>query len=122
MSRYAVPVSTLLWLAAGVLVALLAYVVPALALVAPLVVIALTLVGVLLPRDVTAVGGKVGIGFGAVYLVLFGPAIIRDPLGATGEAYLLFGAGLLTVLLGLAAVVRNRLRRRRAQEAALAQL
>jgi hypothetical protein len=106
-------VSTVLWLAVGVLVALLAYVVPALALVAPLVVIALTLVAVLLPRDVTAAGGKAGIGFGAVYLVLFGPAVIRDPLGATGAAYLLFGTGLLTCLLGLAAVVRNRRRRKR---------
>jgi hypothetical protein len=115
-------VSTVLWLAVGVLVALLSYVLPALALVAPLVVVALTLVAVLLPRDVTAVGGKVGIGFGAVYLVLFGPATIRDPLGATGAAYLLFGTGLITVLLGLSAVVRNRRRRKRAREAALAQL
>ncbi len=105
--------STLLWLAVGVLVALLAYVVPALALVAPLVVIAMTLVAVLLPRDVTAAGGKAGIGFGAVYLVLFGPAIVRDPLGATGAAYLLFGTGLVTFFLGLAAVVRNRRRRKR---------
>jgi hypothetical protein len=114
-------VSTLLWLVVGVLVALLSYLAPALALVSPLVVIGLTLFAVLLPRDVTAVGGKVGIGFGAVYLVLFGPAVIRDPLGATGAAYLLFGAGLVTVLLGLSAVVRNRRRRQRAQEAALAQ-
>ena len=114
--------STLLWLAIGVLLALLSYLLSALALVAPLVVVGLTLVAALLPRDITAVGGKVGIGFGAVYLVLFGPAVIRDPLGATGAAYLLFGTGLITVLLGLLAVVRNRRRRKRVREAALAQL
>ena len=114
--------SSLLWLAVGVLVALLAYLLPAIALVAPLVVAALTLIAVLLPRDVTAAGAKVGIGFGSVYLVLFGPSVVRDPLGATGAAYLLFGAGLVIVVLGLVAVIRNRSRRKRAREAALAQL
>ncbi len=118
--------ATLLWLAVGVLVALLTWVLaaslPVLAVVGPLVVLALVIVGFLVPRDVTAAGAKVGIGFGATYLVLFGPNVLRDPLSATGAAYLLFGGGLLIGTLGLAAVVRNRLRRRREREAAIAQL
>jgi hypothetical protein len=114
--------SSLLRLAVGVLVALLAYLLPAIALVTPLVVAGLTLIAVLLPRDVTAAGAKVGIGFGSVYLVLFGPSVVRDPLGATGAAYLLFGTGLVIVVLGLVAVIRNRSRRKRVREAALAQL
>jgi hypothetical protein len=113
---------TLLWLAVGVLVGLLTYVLPALALVGPLIIAAVVIVGVLLPRDLTAVGAKIGIGFGATYLVLFGPNVLRDPLSATGEAYLLFGGGLVILALGLTAVVRNRLRRQREREAAIAQL
>ncbi|HJT63926.1 MAG TPA: hypothetical protein VJ839_04065 [Candidatus Limnocylindria bacterium] len=114
--------ATLLWLAVGVLVALLTWVLPAVAIVGPLVVLALVIVGFLVPRDITAAGAKLGVGFGATYLVLFGPNVLRDPLSATGEAYLLFGGGLVILVLGLAAVVRNRLRRRREQEAAIAQL
>jgi hypothetical protein len=114
--------SSLLWLAVGVLIALLTYVLSAIALVTLLVVAALTLIAVLLPRDVTAAGAKIGIGFGLVYLVALAPAVVRDPLDATGAAYLLFGSGLVIVLLGLAGVIRNRTRRKRAREAALAQL
>jgi hypothetical protein len=114
--------ATLLWLAVGVLVALLTWVLPAVALVVPLVVLALVIVGFLVPRDITAAGAKLGVGFGATYLVLFGPNVLRDPLSATGSAYLLFGGGLVILVLGLAAVVRNRLRRRREQEAAISQL
>lgn len=114
--------ATLLWLAIGVLAGLLSWVVPVMAIVGPLIVLALVIVGFLVPRDVTANGAKLGVGFGATYLVLFGPNVVRDPLSATGEAYLQFGGGLIILVLGLAAVVRNRLRRRREQEAAIAEL
>ena len=114
--------ATLLWLAVGVLLALLTWVLPAVAIVGPLVVLAVVIVGFLVPRDVTEAGAKLGVGFGATYLVLFGPNVLRDPLSATGAAYLLFGGGLVILVLGLAAVVRNRLRRRREREAAIAQL
>lgn len=114
--------STLLWLAVGTLVALLTWVVSAMAIVVPLVILALVILGFLVPREVTAAGAKVGVGFGATYLVLFGPNLLRDPMSATGAAYLLFGGGLVILVLGLAAVVRNRLRRRREREALIAQL
>jgi hypothetical protein len=114
--------ATLLWLAAGVLTALLTYAVPAAALVGPLVVLALAILAVLVPRGVTAIGAKVGVGFGITYMVLFGPNVLRDPLAATGAAYLLFGGGLLILGLGLVGVVRNRLRRQRLREAAIAEL
>jgi hypothetical protein len=114
--------ATLLWLAVGVLAALVSYALPEAALGAPLVVLSLAILGVLLPRDLTAAGARVGIGFGAAYLVLFGPNVLRDPLSATGAGYLLAGGGLVILLLGVAGVVRNRLRRRRLEEAALARL
>jgi hypothetical protein len=114
--------ATLLWLAIGVLGALASWLWSATAIIGPLVVLALALVAVLVPREVTAIGAKIAIGFGATFLVLFGPNVLRDPLAANGAAYLLFGGGLLLLSLGVAGVVRNRLRRRRLREAALAQL
>lgn len=103
---------SLLWLAIGVLLGLLAKVIPDLWPLAP-VVAGLALVAFLLPTDLTSAGAKLGIGLGAVYLVVVTPTIARDPLVATGGIYLLFGTGLVTLILGLAGVWRNR--RRRAQ-------
>lgn len=113
---------TLLWLAIGVLLAILAWLVPSGIVIVPLVVAAFTLVAVLLPRDVTSVAAKVGIGFGATFLVIVAPNVFRDPLATTGATYLLFGGGLLIMLAGLAGVWRNRRRRQRALQAAADQL
>ncbi len=114
--------TTLLWLAIGVLLALLAWVVPALTLVAILVVIALLLVALLVPRKVTSVGAKVAIGFGATFVVIFVPNLLRDPLGATGATYLLVGGGLLIMAGGLVGMWRYRQWRKRTLEAAAGQL
>jgi len=114
--------STLLWLAIGFLLALLAWVVSALTVVAILVVVALLLVALLVPRKVTSAGAKVAIGFGALFVVAFAPNVLRDPLGATGATYLLFGGGLLITVGGLAGVVRYRRWRQRALEVAADQL
>ncbi|HUG94723.1 MAG TPA: hypothetical protein VMK30_01120 [Pleomorphomonadaceae bacterium] len=105
----------LLWLAIGAGLGVLSWLLPELTIVVPLIVTALTLVGILLPRDLTSAGAKLGIGFGAVYLVAATPTVIRDPLAATGAAYLVFGAGLVILILGLAGVWRNRRRRARDQ-------
>ena len=105
--------ATLLWLALGVLAALLTWLLPPLVVVVPLVVLAITLVSVLVPRDTTSVGARIGIGFGGTWIVIFSPNVLRDPLGATGETYLLFGSGLLIAGLGMVGVVRNLLRRQR---------
>jgi hypothetical protein len=114
--------ATLLWLAIGVLLALLTWLLPAVMLVGLPVVVAMTLVAVLLPRKVTSVGAKVAIGFGATFVVIFAPIVFRDPLGATGATYLLFGGGLLITVGGLAGVVRYRRWRLRALEVAADQL
>ncbi|MEK6191784.1 MAG: hypothetical protein AABM41_05590 [Chloroflexota bacterium] len=106
---------TLLWLALGAGLGLLSWLLPALTVLGPLVVAGLTLIAILLPRDLTSAGAKLGIGFGAVYLVAATPTVIRDPLAATGAAYLVFGAGLVILILGLAGVWRNRRRRARDQ-------
>ena len=109
-------------LAIGVLGALLWWVLPILAIIGPLIVLALAIVAILVPRDVTSVGAKVAIGFGATLVVAFAPIVLPDPLGASGATYLVFGGGLLLVVVGVAGVVRNRLRRQRLREGALAQL
>jgi hypothetical protein len=109
---------TLLWLAIGVLLGILAWLLPSGIVIVPLVVAAFTLVAVLLPRDVTSVAAKVGIGFGATFLVIVAPNVFRDPLAANGATYLLFGSGLLIMLAGLAGVWRTRRRRQRALQAA----
>ncbi len=108
----------LLWLAIGAGLGVLSWLLPELTIVVPLIVTALTLVGILLPRDLTSAGAKLGIGFGAVYVVAAAPTVIRDPLAATGAAYLVFGAGLVILILGLAGVWRSRRRRQRAVQAA----
>jgi hypothetical protein len=114
--------ATLLWLAIGVLGALLSWMWSVLAIVGPLVALALAIVAVLLPREVTSIGAKIAIGFGATFMLAMTPIVLRDPLTASGATDLLFGGGLLLLSLGVAGVVRNRLRRRRLREAALAQL
>ena len=114
--------ASLLWLAVGVLLALLSWLLPAVTLVGLLVVVALMLVAVLLPRKLTSIGAKVAIGFGATFLVISAQNVFRDPLGATGATYLLFGGGLLIMVGGLAGVVRYRRWRRRALEVAADQL
>lgn len=114
--------ATLLWLAIGVLGALLWWMLPILAIVGPLVVIGLAIVAILIPREITSIGAKFAIGFGATFVVVFAPNVLPDPLGASGATYLLFGGGLLLVILGVAGVLRNRRRRQRLREAALAQL
>jgi hypothetical protein len=114
--------TTLLWLAVGVLLALVAWVVSALTLVTILVVVALLLVALLVPRKVTSAGAKVAIGFGATFVVIFAPNVLRDPLGATGATYLLFGGGLLIMVGGLAGMWRYRRWRLRTQEAATGRL
>jgi hypothetical protein len=114
--------ATLLWLAIGVLGALLWWMLPILAIIGPLIMLALAIVAILVPREVTSAGAKVAIGFGGTFLVAFGRLVLPDPWTASGPTYLLFGGGLLLVILGLAGVIRTRLRRRRLREAALAQL
>jgi hypothetical protein len=106
---------TLLWLAIGVLLALLAWLVPEAAIVVPLLVLAVAIVAVLLPREVTAVGAKVAIGFGLFYAVVFGQFLVPNPLEASGASLLLFGGGGLIAALGIAGSWRNRRRRRRAR-------
>lgn len=112
--------ASLLWLAIGAGLGLLSWLLPALTVVGPLVAAALTLVAVLLPRDLTSAGAKLGIGFGAVYLAVAADTVIRDPLAATGAAYLVFGSGLAILILGLVGVWRNRRRRARDQARAAA--
>jgi len=114
--------ATLLWLAIGVLLALLSRLLPPVTLIGLLVVVAMTLVAVLLPRKVTSVGAKVAVGFGATFLVISAPNVLRDPLSATGATYLLFSGGLLIMVGGLAGVVRYRRWRQRALEVAADQL
>jgi hypothetical protein len=114
--------ATLLWLAIGVLLALLSWLLPPVTVVGLLVAVALTLVAILLPRKVTSVGAKVGIGFGASFAVISAPNVFRDPLGATGATYLLFGGGLLIMVWGLAGLWRYRRWRQRALEVAADQL
>jgi hypothetical protein len=105
--------ATLLWLVLGVLLALLAWVLPALIVLLPLVVLGLTLLAILLPRDLTAIGGKVGIGFGAFYAVVFGRLLYPDPLEASGATYLVVLGGVAVVVAGVVAVIRNRRRQKR---------
>lgn len=105
-------VTTLLWLALGVLGGLIAWAVPV-AWPWVLVALALAIVGVLLPRRLPVVGAKIAIGTGATYLVLFSPRVISDPGGTTGETYLWFGLGLVTVLIGVVAVLREYRHQRR---------
>jgi hypothetical protein len=105
--------ATALWIAIGVLLALLSWMLAALSVVVPLVMLGLAIGAVLVPREVTAVLAKAAMGFGGTWVVVFSPNVIRDPLGASAATYLLFGGGLLLVALGTAAVVRNRARRRR---------
>ena len=114
--------TTLLWLAIGVLMALLSWLLPAVTVVGLLAAVALTLVAVLLPRKVTSLGAKVGIGFGATFVVISAPNVFRDPLGATGATYLLFGGGLLIMVGGLAGWWRYRRWRQRELEVAADQL
>lgn len=113
---------TLLWLAVGVLMALLTWLLPAVTLVGILVVVALLAVALLLPRKVTSIGAKVAIGFGAAFVLIFAPNVLRDPLGATGATYLLFGGGLLITVGGLVGLWRYRRWRRRTLEAAAGHL
>ncbi|MGH2462527.1 MAG: hypothetical protein ACRDFZ_02730 [Candidatus Limnocylindria bacterium] len=112
---------TLLWLAVGVLVALLSWLLPAVTLAGILIVLAALPVALLLPRKVTSVGAKVAIGFGATFVVIVAPNVLRDPLDATGATYLLFGGGLLIMVGGLVGM-RYRRWRQQMQEAAAAQL
>lgn len=114
--------ATLLWLAVGVLLALVSWLLPAVTLVGILVVVALLLVALLLPRKVTSIGAKVAIGFGATFVVIFAPNVLRDPLGATAATYLLFGGGLLIMVGGLVGMWRYRRWRQRTLEAATGQL
>ncbi|MGH2462246.1 MAG: hypothetical protein ACRDFZ_01300 [Candidatus Limnocylindria bacterium] len=114
--------ATLLWLAIGVLVALLSRFLPEVTLVGLLVVVALMLVAFLLPRKVTSIGAKVAIGFGATFVVLSAQNLFRDPLGATGASYLLFGGGLLIMVGGVVGAWRYRRWRQKALEVAAGQL
>ena len=114
--------TTLLWLAIGVVLALLSWLLPPVTVVGLLVAVVLTLVALLLPRKVTSVGAKVGIGFGATFVVISAPNVFRDPLGATGATYLLFGGGLLIMVGGLAGWWRYRRWRRGELEVAADQL
>jgi len=114
--------TTLLWLAIGVVLALLSWLLPPVTVVGLLVAVVLILVALLLPRKVTSVGAKVGIGFGATFVVISAPNVFRDPLGATGATYLLFGGGLLIMVGGLAGWWRYRRWRRRELEVAADQL
>lgn len=114
--------ATLLWLAIGILLALLSFELPGVTLIGILVVVALLLVALMVPRKATSVGAKVAIGFGGLFVVIFVPNVLRDPLGATAATYLLFGGGLLIMLGGLAALWRYRRWRKRTVEAAAGQL
>jgi hypothetical protein len=114
--------TTLLWLAIGVVLALLSWLLPPVTMVGLLVAIGLTVVAILLPRKVTSVGAKVGIGFGATLVVISAPNVFRDPMGATGATYLLFGGGLLIMVGGLAGWWRYRRWRQRELEVAADQL
>lgn len=114
--------TTLLWLAVGVLLALVSWLLPAVTLVGILVVVALLLVALLLPRKVTSIGAKVAIGFGATFVVIFAPNVLRDPLGATAATYLLFGGGLLIMVGGLVGMWRYRRWQQRTLEAATGHL
>jgi len=114
--------ATLLWLALGVLLALLSWLLPPVMVVGLLVAVALTLVAILLPRKVTSVGAKIGIGFGATFVVISAPNVFRDPLGATGATYLLFGGSLLIMVGGLVGWLRYRRWRQRELEVAADQL
>jgi hypothetical protein len=114
--------ATLLWLAIGVLLALLSWLLPPVTIVGLVVAVGLTLVAILLPRKVTSVGAKVGVGFGATFVVISAPSVFRDPLGATGATYLLLGGGLLIMVGGLAGLWRYRRWRQRALEVAADQL
>jgi hypothetical protein len=105
--------ATLLWLAIGVLFALLSWLVPELAIVTPLILMGLAIVAILLPREVTGAGAKIAIGFGLFYAAIFGRFLVPDPLEASGATYLLFGGGALIAALGIAGAWRNRRRRRR---------
>ena len=110
---------TLLWLTLGVLLGLLAWLLPAfwiwLAVAA-----GLALIAAWLPTDGTAVLAKVAIGTGGLYLAFFLPVLARDPLAASGATYLVVGVGLAITVLGVAAVIRGRRRRLRRQAAAAA--
>ena len=112
--------ATLLWIGLGVLLALLSWLVPAGLIAVALVVAALTLIAILLPRDLTAIGARIGIGFGAFFAVIFGRLLVPDPLAASGATYLVAGAGMLILVAGLVGVWRNRRyqRRQRALKAA----
>jgi hypothetical protein len=112
--------ATLLWLAVGVLLALLTWVIPEVAILIPLLVLAAAIVAILLPRGTTAAGAKVAIGFGAFYAIAFGRLMVPDPLQASGATVLLAGAGLVVLLAGLVGVVRAWRRRRRQLRAAKA--
>jgi Na+/proline symporter len=105
--------ATLLWLAVGVLLALVAWLLPAGLTLVSLIMLVLTLIANLLPRDVTAAGAKAGIGYGAFYAVLFGRLLFPDPLQASGETYLVVIGGVLILMLGVMAVVRNRRHQKR---------
>jgi hypothetical protein len=105
--------ATLLWLAIGVLLALVAWVIAELAIVVPLIVLGVAIFAILLPRDVTAAGAKVAIGFGGFYTIIFGRLLVPNPLEASGATYLVAGGGLLILLAGLAGAWRARRRRRR---------
>lgn len=104
--------SLLLWLAVGVLLALVAWLL-AQTIVFALAMLALTLLAILVPREVTAAGAKVAIGFGAFYALVFGRLMIPNPLEASGPTYLVVLGGLLIVVAGVAGVMRNRRRRKR---------
>jgi hypothetical protein len=110
--------TTLLWLAIGVLLALMSWLLPPLMVAGLLVAVALTLLAILLPRKVSSLGAKVGIGFGATFVVISAPNVFRDPLGATGATYLLLGGGLLIMVGGLAGWWRYRRWRQRELEGA----
>ncbi|HEY7738858.1 MAG TPA: hypothetical protein VIC63_07535 [Candidatus Limnocylindria bacterium] len=105
--------ATLLWLAVGVLLALVTWLIPDIAILIPLIILAVAIVAILLPRDVTAAGAKVAIGFGAFYVIGYGRFMVPDPLEASGEAYLLSGTGIVILLAGLAGAWRAWRRRRR---------
>jgi Na+/proline symporter len=105
--------ATLLWLAVGLLLALVAWLLPAGLTLVSLIMLALTVIANLLPRDITAAGAKAGIGYGAFYAVLFGRLLFPDPLQANGETYLVVFGGVLILVLGVVAVVRNRRHQKR---------
>jgi hypothetical protein len=109
--------ATLLWLVLGALAAVLAWLLPEAFILVPLVVLAVAIVAILLPREATAAGAKVAIGFGALYAVGFGRLLVSDPLAGSGATYAWFGGGMLIMVAGLVGVWRNRRRRQRRQAA-----